>query len=241
MYLFEGYGYKHQPIIFSDNDLYINYDKWKSGELNTCLVTALSGAGKSTISKKIAENFDAYYIEIDVVSFKIGILHPERANLEYIKRNDKYLYQFFKENNIPPNIMVQFTDYQDIRKSEIINKYIYWLCFERPDKDTNKVIVEGGDVAIALAEIEELAQFPIIIKGTSIAKSLLRRFLRTCETRGFAHAFFNIFKSWYKQYSKMIPEVNAARQAVMNQEYEELEESFNYRKHLYKIEKNTHF
>lgn len=109
--LLEGYGYKHQPVIFSDDDLYINYDKWKSGEINTCLVTALSGAGKSTISKKLAEQFNAYYVEIDIMSFGIGVLHPENANWLYIKKHDKYLYQYFKENNILPDIMLQFSDY----------------------------------------------------------------------------------------------------------------------------------
>lgn len=72
-----------------------------------------------------------------------------------------------------------------------------------------------------------MSNFPIVIKGTSIAKSLFRRFIRTKEKKGVAFAICRIFNSWYKQYSKMLPEVNAARKAVMDQEWEEIEESYN--------------
>ena len=225
----ESFGYKPQPIFFSDDDIYINYDKWTSGECKTALITALSGSGKSTIARKLAEKFNAYYVEIDIISFAIGILKPHNANWEYIKEHDKYLYKYLKEHNLPPTIMQQFKNYQDIKKSTIIDKYIYWLCFERDDLNKNRVIIEGGDVAIALMHIEDLSTFPIIIKGTSLAKSIFRRMYRTVETKdnGLYKAIKNIFDGTYVvQYSKMYPEVNSARRAVMNQEYEELHEGF---------------
>ena len=228
--LVETTGYKHHPVIFSDDDIYINYDKWKSGECTSLLVTGLSGGGKSTLSKKLAEKFNAYYIEIDVISFKIGILHPDRANWEYIKKNDKYLYKFFKENNIPPTIMTKFKNYQDIKKSTIINEYIYWLCFERDDLDKNRVVIEGGDVAIALSDIKELSTLPIIIKGTSLAKSLFRRCYRILDKGyGIWHILQRIFEgTFYSQYSKMYSEVDNARRSVMNQEYDEIHESYKH-------------
>lgn len=226
----EAFGYKPQPIIFSDDDTYINYDKWKSGEYKTVLVTGLSGGGKSSLSKKLAEKFNAYYVEIDVISFKIGILKAHRANWEYIEKNDKYLYKFLKEKNLPPTIMLQFKDYQDPKKSKIIDQYIYWLCFERDDLDKNRVVIEGGDVAVALSNIKELSDLPIIIKGTSLAKSLLRRMQRTLNSDNHENDIFYILKlifngTYYSQYSKMYPEVDNARKAIMNQEYEEIHES----------------
>ena len=228
--LTEAMGYKPQPIIFSDNDVYINYDKWKSGECNSLLITALSGSGKSTLAKKIAEKFNAYYVEIDVISFKIGILKAHRANWDYIEKNDKYLYKFLKEKNLPPTIMLQFKDYQDPKKSKIIDQYIYWLCFERDDLDKNRVVIEGGDVAVSLSNIKELSDLPIIIKGTSLAKSLLRRMQRTLNSDNHENDIFYILKlifngTYVSQYSKMYPEVDNARKAVMNQEYEEVHES----------------
>lgn len=229
--IMEAMGYKPHPIVFSDDDVYINYDKWKSGECTSLLVTGLSGGGKSSLSKKLAEKFNAYYVEIDVISFKIGILKPQRANWEYIQKNDKYLYKFLKEYNLPPTIMQQFKNYQDPKKSTIIDKYIYWLCFERDDLDTNRVVIEGGDVALSLTNIKELSNLPIIIKGTSLAKSLFRRINRTLNSDNHGDDIWYILKlifngTYYSQYSKMYPEVDNARKAVMNQEYDEIHESF---------------
>ena len=233
MYFAEATGYKPHPIIFSDNDTYINYDKWKSGECTSLLVTGLSGGGKSTLSKKLAEKFNAYYVEIDIISFGIGILRPKNANWEYIKSHDKYLYKYFKENNLPPTIMQQFKDYQDLKKSKIIDKYIYWLCFERDDLDRNRVVIEGGDVAIALSHIKELSNLPIIIKGTSLSKSLGRRMYRTWTSEKHGNDIGYILKlilngTYYSQYNKMYSEVNDARRAVMNQEYDEIHESYKH-------------
>ena len=229
--IMEAMGYKPHPIVFSDDDVYINYNKWKSGECTSLLVTGLSGGGKSSLSKKLADKFNAYYVEIDVISFKIGILKPQRANWEYIQKNDKYLYKFLKENNFPPTIMQQFKNYQDPKKSTIIDKYIYWLCFERDDLDTKRVVIEGGDVAISLTNIKELSNLPIIIKGTSLAKSLFRRMNRTLDQGDdIWYILKRVFDGTYvSQYSKMYPEVDNARKSVMDQEYEELDESYGYK------------
>lgn len=222
----EAFGYKPQPIIFSDNDVYINYDKWKSGEYKTILVTSISGSGKSTIAKKLAKKFNTYYVEIDIISF--GLLKPQRANWEYIKENDKYLYKFLKENNLQPTLMLNFTDSQDKRKIKILNRYIYWLCFERDDLDKNRVIVAGSDVATSLIQIKELSQYPIIIKGTSIAKSAYRKIQRTLNK---GHDIWFILdhilnSNYFSMYKYRVPEINKARQTVMNQEYEEIHEGF---------------
>lgn len=223
--IIEAMGYKPQPIIFSDDDIYINYDKWKSGESKTCLITAISGGGKSTLAKKIAERDNAYYVEIDVISF--GLLKPQKANWEYIQENDKYLYKFLKEYNLPPTLMLQFKDAKNKRKTQIIDQYIYWLCFERDDVDKNKVVVAGSDVAASLINIKELADFPIIIKGTSIAKSAYRKIQRTLNK---GHDVWFILdhilnSNYFSMYKYRVPEINQARQAVMDQEYEEIHEA----------------
>lgn len=224
--LIEAMGYKPQPIIFSDNDVYINYDKWKSGECKSCLITAISGSGKSTLAKKIAERYHAYYVEIDVISF--GLLNSQKANWEYIKKNDKYLYKYLQEKNLSPTLMLNFTDSQDKRKGQIIDQYVYWLCFERNDLDKNKIVIAGSDVAASLINIKELSDLPIIIKGTSIVKSIYRKIQRTLD-KGHDVWFIldRILNSNYlSMYKYRVPEINDARQVVMDQEYEELEESF---------------
>ena len=224
--IIEAMGYKPQPIVFSDDDVYINYNKWKSGECKSVLITSISGSGKSTLAKKIADEFNAYYVEIDVISF--GLLNPQKANWDYIKENDKYLYKFLKENNLTPTLMLNFTDSQDKKKVKILDKYIHWLCFERDDVDENRVVIAGSDVAASLIHMKELAEFPIVIKSTSILKSAYRKIQRTLNK---GHDIWFILdhilnSNYFSMYRYRVPEINRARQAVMNQEYEEVHESF---------------
>lgn len=100
----KGYGYKPNPIFFSDKDIYVNFDKFKSGEIKTCLITALSGAGKSTITKKLSEEYNANIVTLDHISWRL--IEPQYANWEYIKNHDSYLYMYLKEKNLPPTLML---------------------------------------------------------------------------------------------------------------------------------------
>ena len=219
--LLEVMGYKRNPIIFSDKDVYINFDKFESEEVNTVLITGLSGSGKSTLAKRLSEDYNAYYVEIDIISF--CIFRPERANWEYVKEHDKYLYKYFKEKDLDPEYFLRHGyDKFGYRKNQVINDYIKWLCFERDDLDYNKVIVEGGDVAIALIQMTDLLHDqPIIIKGTSITKSIFRRIIRSTKTDSSIIDKIKRIFIILPQYNKMIPEVNMARSRIMNQEYDE--------------------
>lgn len=225
-----GYGYKPNPIFFSDKDIYVNFDKFKSGEIKTCLITALSGAGKSTITKKLSEEYKANIVSLDIMSW--SLVKPQNANWENIKNRDSYLYMYLKEKKLPPTLMLNIKNggNQNRRpkeKTNTINKYIYWLCFDRPDVDENYVIIEGGDAALALSHYNELLEMPIIFKGISLFKSILRRFLRASGKNGFIWALQRAITSYYTQYSLMFGEVDNARKAILtNNEYEEIDESF---------------
>ena len=54
-----------EGYLFSKDDLYINFDKFESGESNICLITGLSGSGKSTLGKSLANKYNAEYVELD--------------------------------------------------------------------------------------------------------------------------------------------------------------------------------
>ena len=221
----KNFGYKPTPIIFSDNDVYINYDKWESGEIKSLIVIALSGSGKSTLSKQLADKYNGYYISIDVLSFKISSLHPNRANFEYIKENDKYLYKYLKEKDLPPTLISKYKDPYDKNKCKEIDPYIKWLCFERNDLDTNRVVIDGADAAVSIANVKELTKVPIIIKGTSLLTAMLRRMGRIANEDNYLKAIQIAFKNFYSQYNKMYKELDRARKASMEQEYDEREEN----------------
>ena len=216
-YLVEETGYLPQPIVFSDNDVYVNFEKFKNKEIKTCLITGLSGSGKSTLGKKIAEAHNAYYVATDTISFKISSYSPEHANWTWIKEHDKYLYQFLKEKELDATCMLKYP-WNGNEKNEIVTPFVKWVCCER--KDDGMVVLEGGDVAIALRDVPELKDYPIIFKGTSIVKSMVRRFLRAAGKKGLKVALDHVVNYFYKQYAKMIPEVQAARKAILsNNEY----------------------
>ena len=214
----EETGIEPQPVVFSNDDIYVNFDKFKSRKAKTCLITGLSGSGKSTLAKKLAERLGAYYVATDVISFGISSLHPERANWDYIKENDRYLYRYFKEKGLQPDCLQKY-DWHGEEKNEIVTPYIKWLCLERDDDDL--VVCEGGDVAIALRDTPELEGMPIVFKGTSITKSMFRRFLRMSGKHDVWFAIKNVIDKFAYQYGKMIPEVNAARRTILGKsEYE---------------------
>lgn len=201
----------NNPILFSDKDSYVHFDKFGSGKNRTLLITGLSGSGKSTLARELCKKYNAYYVEVDVVSFKL--FRPNNLSWDYIKENDKYLYRFFKEVGLEPDHMFKNYKVHGNAKNEIVSKYIEWLCFERKDK--RLVVCEGGDVAVALRDIPRLREMPIIFKGTSIALSMMRRFKRDSKNKGYAFGLKNMLQRYVPQYSKMIPEVNSARRLIL--------------------------
>ena len=211
------------PILISEDDIHINVDKFKSGESNILQITGLSGSGKSTLAKELANKYNAYLIETDIICFAIS--RPDRANWEYIKEHDKYLYKYMKEKNISPDFMMKYhyttitrttADERDIEGL----KYLRWLYFEANVKE--RVIVEGGCVAFSIMKDDKFLKIPTIFKGTSIAHSMLRRLHRSAvdDKKGYVKALQIAAEYFYKQYSKMIPEVNAAREKFYNRKDE---------------------
>lgn len=57
--------YVNESFILEKDNLYINFDKFESGESNICLITGLSGSGKSTLGKEISKKYKAEYVELD--------------------------------------------------------------------------------------------------------------------------------------------------------------------------------
>ena len=207
------------PVLISEDDIHINVDKFESGESNILQITGLSGSGKSTLAKELAKKYNAYLVETDIICFAIS--RPDRANWEYIKEHDKYLYKYMKEKNISPEFMMKYhyttitRTTADERDTEGL-KYLRWLYFEADIKE--RVIVEGGCVAFSIMKDDKFLKIPTIFKGTSIAYSMLRRLHRSAidEKKGYIKALQIAAEYYYKQYSKMVPEVNAAREKALN-------------------------
>ena len=147
----------NENLIFNNNDLEINLNKFESGESNILLITGFSGSGKSTLAKQLANNYNCIHYELDCLDFYFGgLLTKEDA-----VGNEDGLVAFIESKNLEFNAIPE-------NHGTIYREYIQFLikwCKAQPDK---KFIIEGlqiydtyrtGDVYITSC--------PIIVKGTS--------------------------------------------------------------------------
>ena len=161
--------YVNENFIFKKDDLYINFDKFESGESNICLITGLSGSGKSTLGKEISNKYNAIHVEIDLF-FPMD----EEDSLDilpkvfdgYIKKHKKF-YQKIANNNFRYN-----------RKLSIdILHYIIDYCKSIKNM---KFAIEG--IQIYMFGDESITEYPIVIKNTSALQSLIRMIKRDKNT-----------------------------------------------------------
>ena len=213
------------PLVLSQDDIYANFDKWVSKESHVLFVIGLSGSGKSTLARKMAEEYNAYYVEIDVIAFCIvGQKTIDRGhnNFEYIKRKDILLYKYMKEKHIDPNFLTHLsidpetyrhTEKEEEFKRQEIDKYIHWLCFEQNER----AVIAGGHAAVTITRHPDIYKdLPIIFKGTSLTKSVFRRIVR-CAREGDIYSplrWITVIRAQYLD--KMLPEMNKARKSVLD-------------------------
>lgn len=157
--------YINESFILEKNDLYINFDKFKSGEYNICLITGLSGSGKSTLGKEIAKKYKAEYVELD----KFFIFNKKEDLQNLSKTFDKY----FKDNEDIYDSILNMEKRDDPTTPLLLLTNLINYCKTFKNK---KFILEG--VQIYLFADESIKNYPIIIKNTPALKSMFRMFKR---------------------------------------------------------------
>ena len=212
------------PIVFSENDIYLNWEKWITGESHVLIIDGLSGSGKSTLASKIAKQEGAVLVSSDTMAFAMAgqkFIDRGHCNYEYVREKEPLLYKYLKVKNIPIDFMthlkfdpVTFTHSpeEEEYKQQQVDKYIEWLCFEQHEK----VVIEGGHAGVTLSRSpEKYENTPIIFKGTSMFKSIFRRFFRALGKGHVHETLMLIFKVKAQYIDKMLPEVNTARKAML--------------------------
>lgn len=222
-------GY-HVNRIFSGKDIYLNYDKWTSGEINKLLIIGMSGSGKSTLSRKLADKFDCAYIDTD--KFRGNVWYTDKE----MKQMQPYIYYYFTniwDKGDRHNIKNMDSEERRLER----NKFIYWLL-----NHPTRMIIEGAAINDILYTDEELKKYPIILKGSSMLKSMSRMSWRefTRENSGKDRSAIDNLLWWGKwctKYSKMRDQENKLRDKIMDgfdmDNYEEIEESVNWKNHLW--------
>lgn len=211
----------HVNTFISGKDVYLNFNKWKTEEINKLLIIGLSGSGKSTLGKKLAEQYDCSYIDTD--KFRGNIWYTDKE----LKEESPYVYEYFKNVwDYGDRHNIKTMD-PELRRKER-TKFIYWLL-DKPEK----LIIEGGALEEVLWNDEELRHtYPIIFKGTSMVKSMgrmsWREFNRNTPGR---KPIENLWwwGKWCTKYKKMSDQQNKLRDKIIDgfdmNNYEEIEET----------------
>ena len=167
--------------LLSKPNLELNVDAFYEGEDNVLLITGISGGGKSTLAKLLAEEHDAEIINLDIIQ-RYYIDGPEAVhawNEEKFQRHGIQVHEFDNEfYQTHPRI-----PWGKIPKEEAWAKtdYIPWLIDRCRMEKGRRFIIEGS--SIAYMDPMKLAGVPLIIVGTGALKAQWRRNLRLTKNR----------------------------------------------------------
>jgi len=139
---------KEVNYIVSGKHKIYNFEDWKNDKQPVLYIVGLSGSGKSTIGRQLAEKYKAEYISLDRI-----------ANEYSNKLEEKY-----KKKSYTSKINKMVYEYMD--------KFIRQL-----EKKKKKVVAEGVQIAY-YPDLSYFKNKPLIILGTSVIISSLRGFLR---------------------------------------------------------------
>lgn len=182
------YDLKHdvatEGYLISKKDIEINLDKWISGESNVLLITGLSRSGKSTLTREMTEKYkNVHNIELDRIENTWCWFDSAKfinKNLNPIKEFDPILIKFFETSPIgkfaySQGVAMQHLSDDDDELHSYMNEAIQWILnYCKTLKSSEKVILEGVQIFYDL-DVNVAREYPIIIKGTSMVKSFIRR------------------------------------------------------------------
>lgn len=167
------------------NDVYHNIELWESGKSNLLWITGLSGSGKSTISKEIAEEYGAEYIELD---------NLQRAKMDNWDTTDnEVLDSYIKSVGGLYNVFPYCNTLSTVTWKDIVSKenkcheefsrfFEYLIQYAKKHKD-RKFVVEGVQIAYNTTNtmIKKISEYPVIIKMNGPLKTEFRREKRSIK------------------------------------------------------------
>ena len=208
-----------ESVLINKKDVVLHFNAWKPERgRNILFVTGLSGSGKSTLAKEYASKYNARLIELDAIE------HRWSGCDDIIKRLDKEVpkYREYSSTDWEAEDGNYYPDWGNVlRKSiqkaiSIIGEY------------KKRYIVEGIQIYECMTT-ESLVGKPLIIKGTSMLESMLRRFRRDSDdgkikwTKEVRQEFIDLL-AWYKKSNKAVSEFS---KEVKKESVSELDDLFN--------------
>lgn len=153
--------------IINRDDIYTNFNLWTSKKTNILYITGLSGSGKSTLAKQLAQQYNAEYIELDLLT--IAQFKNDKGERSLSKMPPTLLEYWNSTDN--HRTIRSWNEVNDITMET--NQFNSWMIKNHLN-DGKLYVIEGVQVAICLSP-QDLVHYPLIIKGTSNLVSLLRR------------------------------------------------------------------
>ena len=210
-------------------DIYHNLDLWENGSSNLMWVTGLSGSGKSTIAKEIANTDGAQHIELDDL---------QRAKLRnWDSTGFKILDDYIASKGGLTNIFSYVNDIEKPTFRELVlsneegcaNQFKdvlnYIISYAKKHKD-EKFVVEGVQIAFYASDdiIAKISEYPVVIKMTGPLKAEFRRDIRLINSKKESgDSFVDIFKkishrisNWFKEgfYKSDFDKINSFKSAI---------------------------
>ena len=210
-------------------DIYHNLDLWENGSSNLMWVTGLSGSGKSTIAKEIANTDGAQHIELDDL---------QRAKLRnWDSTGFKILDDYIASKGGLTNIFPYVNDIEKPTFRELVlsneegcaNQFKdvlnYIISYAKEHKD-EKFVVEGVQIAFYASDdiIAKISKYPVVIKMTGPLKAEFRRDIRLINSKKESgDSFVDIFKkishrisNWFKEgfYKSDFDKINSFKSAI---------------------------
>jgi Cdc6-like AAA superfamily ATPase len=162
----------NENLLVTKEDSYINFNKFRSGDSNICFVTGISGSGKSVLSTKLASEYNAVLYRLDDFDF----FCPDFKGYNNIYKNDS-MFRTFINKNRDFRFFLDSNFAKNMSKDIIKNFFIRFIPFIIEWCETHKsfkFVVEGIQIFI-FSNPKELRKYPIIIKNSSVKKSLQQK------------------------------------------------------------------
>lgn len=194
----EGEDILNENYIIDKKNAELDIDMWKKdSDHNILFITGLSGSGKSTYARQLANEENATIIELDIFQCY------DKFKNAGTRKNDismKMVSEFLEDN--PEMVDIDFSNIKLESFGDSFTKYFKWLL-NKLHKSNERYIIEGIHIMLFIP-YSDIKGEPIICIGTSMIKSFWRMWKREGLTHKdfikYGKRYFLLYKEWERQY-----------------------------------------
>jgi ABC-type dipeptide/oligopeptide/nickel transport system ATPase component len=160
-------------------------------------VIGFSGSGKTTLARHLAKQYDAEWVELDVIMYDSK---THKLTDRYLtNQKQRLLAKYIRETNTDLSHMAKIDRSNPSREDialmiETGRAFVEWLT----TKNTERCVISGLDLIDIIPTNPNWYGAPIVFKGTSRVHSMYRRMMRNKSSLGQSLAMIPQLFAWYK-------------------------------------------